>query len=75
MQQFVALDVNKMRQTMGVSGEDHSFGDFLPVAARFEPEAAVEKDSKHTGRPAHKNWFSFATGDFELRGLPPLGRC
>lgn len=43
MQQFVALDVNKMRQTMGVSGEDHSFGDFLPVAARFEPEAAVEK--------------------------------
>jgi len=43
MQQFVALDVNKMRQTMGVSGEDHSFGDFLPIAARFEPEAAVEK--------------------------------
>lgn len=43
MQQFVALDVNKMRQTMEVSGEDHSFGDFLPVAARFEPEAAVEK--------------------------------
>lgn len=43
MQQFVALDVNKMLQTMGVSGEDHSFGDFLPVAARFELEAAVEK--------------------------------
>lgn len=43
LQQFVALDVNNMRQTMGVSGEDHSFGDFLPVAARFEPEAAVEK--------------------------------
>ncbi len=43
VRQFVALDVNKMRQTMGVSGEDHTFGDFLPVAARFEPEAAVEK--------------------------------
>lgn len=43
VQQFVALDVNKMRQTMGVSGEDRSFGDFLPVAARFELEAAVEK--------------------------------
>lgn len=43
MQRFVALDVNKMRQTMSISGEDHSFGDFLPVAARFEPEAAVEK--------------------------------
>lgn len=41
--QFVALDVNKMRQTMGRSGEDYNFGDFLPVAARFEPEAAVEK--------------------------------
>ncbi|TKD17604.1 hypothetical protein FBT96_13540 [Rhodobacter capsulatus] len=43
VRQFVALDVNKMRQTMGVSGEDHNFGDFLPIAARFEPEAAVEK--------------------------------
>ncbi|WP_417272201.1 hypothetical protein [Celeribacter halophilus] len=43
MQQFVALDASKMRQTMGVSIEDHNFGDFLPVAARFEPEAAVEK--------------------------------
>ena len=43
MQQFVALDISKMRQTMGVVGEDHSFGDFLPVAARFETEAAVEK--------------------------------
>ena len=43
MQQFVALDVSKMRQTMNVSGEDHNFGDFLPVAARFETEAAVEK--------------------------------
>lgn len=43
LQQFTALDVENMRQTMGVSGEDHNFGDFLPVAARFEPEAAVEK--------------------------------
>ncbi len=43
LQQFTALDVEKMRQTMSVSGEDHSFGDFLPIAARFEPEAAVEK--------------------------------
>jgi hypothetical protein len=42
-QQFTALEVDKMRQTMAVSGEDHNFGDFLPVAARFEPEAAVEK--------------------------------
>ena len=42
LQQFTALDVEKMRQTMGVSGEDHSFGDFLPVAARFEPETAVK---------------------------------
>lgn len=43
MQQFVSLAVNKIRQTMGGSSADHSFGDFLPVAARFEPDAAVEK--------------------------------
>lgn len=43
LQKFTALEVDKMRQTMGVSGEDHDFGDFLPVAARFEPEAAVGK--------------------------------
>lgn len=43
LQQFTALEVDKMRQTMGASMEDHSFGDFLPVAARFEPEAAVRK--------------------------------
>jgi len=43
LQQFTALDVEKMRQTMGVSIEDRTFGDLLPVAARFEPEAAVEK--------------------------------
>lgn len=43
LQQFTALEVDKMRQTMNVSGEDHNFGDFLPVAARFEPEVAVEK--------------------------------
>jgi hypothetical protein len=43
LQRFTALDVEKMRQTMGVSGEDHNFGDFLPVAARFEPDAAVKK--------------------------------
>lgn len=43
LQQFTVLEVDKMRQTMNVSGEDHNFGDFLPVVARFEPEVAVEK--------------------------------
>lgn len=43
LQQFVGLEVDKMRQTMGVSIEDHNFGDFLPAAARFEPDAAVKK--------------------------------
>lgn len=43
LQEFTALEVDKMRQAMMASDEDRSFGDFLPVAARFEPEAAVEK--------------------------------
>nr|WP_319483752.1 hypothetical protein [uncultured Cohaesibacter sp.] len=43
LQEFSALEVDKMRQAMMVSDEDRSFGDFLPVAARFEPEAGVEK--------------------------------
>jgi len=43
LQQFTNLEVDKMRLSMGVSIEDHNFGDFLHVAARFEPEAAVEK--------------------------------
>jgi hypothetical protein len=43
LQEFTAIEVDKMRQTMMASGEDHSFEGFLPVAARFEPEAAVEK--------------------------------
>lgn len=43
LQKFTALDIDKMRVTMGVSREDHDFKDFLPVAARFEPDAAVEE--------------------------------
>lgn len=43
LQKFISLDVGKMRQTMGVSSEDRDFSDFLPLAARFEPEAAISK--------------------------------
>jgi hypothetical protein len=43
LQQFTDLEVDKMRQTMSVSIEDHDFLDFLPVAARFELDAAAEK--------------------------------
>lgn len=30
-------------QVMGQSSEGYSYRDFLPVACRFEPEAAVDK--------------------------------
>jgi hypothetical protein len=43
LQQFTAIEVDKMLQTMGVSIEDHNFREFLPVAARFELHTAVEK--------------------------------
>lgn len=42
-QQFSALDPDKMLQTMGSGSEDHYFRNFLPVACRFEPAAAIEK--------------------------------
>lgn len=42
-QQFNALDPDKILQTMGLRGEDHSFRDFLPVACRFEPSVAIRK--------------------------------
>ncbi|MCG8690872.1 MAG: hypothetical protein MI806_06660 [Minwuiales bacterium] len=43
LQRFIALDPDKILQTMGLGSGDHSFRDFLPVACRFEPVAAVEK--------------------------------
>lgn len=43
LQKFNALDTSKMLQTMFVGDEGHRFKEFLPVACRFEAEAAVEK--------------------------------
>lgn len=43
LQQFCALDPDKILQSMSVRSEDHSFRDFLPVICRFEPAAGIEK--------------------------------
>ncbi|MBL4626728.1 MAG: hypothetical protein JKY00_01575 [Roseicyclus sp.] len=43
LRQFNALDPGKILQSMSLGIEDHRFRDFLPVACRFKPEAAVEK--------------------------------
>lgn len=43
LQDFRALPLDKIMQTMGQSSEDLSYRDFLPVACRFAPEAAADK--------------------------------
>lgn len=43
VQQFCELEPDTLWQAMGLSSEDHRFREFLPVAARFAPEAAVVK--------------------------------
>lgn len=46
LEHFLAINHDNIMQSMGASGEDHNYRDFLPVACRFEPEAAVNKARK-----------------------------
>ena len=43
IQQFNALDPDKILQAMGSGSEDYAFKSFLPVACRFAPSTAIEK--------------------------------
>jgi hypothetical protein len=43
LETFRTTDPNKLMQSMGQSAEDHNYKAFLPVACRFQHEAAVEK--------------------------------
>jgi len=49
LQQFKALSPDNLLQSMGLGHEDHSFRDFLPVACRFEPVAALGKTKNIIG--------------------------
>lgn len=44
LERFNALDVDKILHAMFQGLEDHHFDEFLPVACRFAPEAAIVKE-------------------------------
>jgi len=66
-EQYAAIDVSKLRQSMGQASEDHFFIMARPCIARFKPEAAVAKHREFAMNVLKRAGFPLRQGLFELR--------
>lgn len=66
-EQYTAIDVSKLRQSMGQSSEDHFFEMARPGIARFKPEVAVAKHRELAADVLKRAGFPLRQGLLELR--------
>lgn len=66
-EQYAAIDVSKLRQSIGQTSEDHFFEMARPGIARFWPEVAVAKHREFAADVFIRAGFSLRQGLFELR--------
>lgn len=66
-EQYAAIDVSKLRQSMGQASEDHFFNMARPGMARFKPEVAVAKHREFATDVLTRANFPLRQGLLELR--------
>ena len=66
-EQYAAIDVSKLLQSMGQVSEDHFFNMARPGMARFKPEVAVVKHREFAVDVLSRAGFPLRQGLFELR--------
>ncbi len=66
-EQYSAIDVSKLRQSMGQSSEDYFFVMARPGIARFKPEFAVAKHREFAADVLNSAGFPLRQGLLELR--------
>jgi hypothetical protein len=66
-EQYAAIDVNKLWQSMGQASEDHLFVMARPGIARFKPEVAVAKHRELAADVLRREGFPLRQGLLELR--------
>ena len=66
-EQYAAIDVSKLRQSMGQASEDHFFNMARPGIARFKPEVAVAKHRGFAADVLNRAGFPLRQGLLELR--------
>jgi len=66
-EQYAAIDVSKLRQSMGRASEDHFFDMARPGIARFKPDVAVAKHIEFVADVLNRADFPLRQGLLELR--------
>jgi len=66
-EQYAAIDVSKLRQSMGQASEDYFFNMARPGMARFKPEVAVAKHREFAADVLNRAGFPLRQGLLELR--------
>ncbi len=66
-EQYEAIDVSKLRLSMGSTSEDHFLDMARPGIARFKPEVAVTKHREFAADVFSRTGFPLRQGLFELR--------
>lgn len=66
-EQYAAIDVSKLRQSMGQASEDHFFDMARTGIARFKPEVAVAKHREFAADVLSRAGFPLRQGVLELR--------
>ena len=66
-EQYAAIAVSKLRQSMGQASEDHFLGMARPGIARFKPEVAVTKHREFAADVFSRTGFPLRQGLLELR--------
>jgi len=66
-EQYAAIDVSKLRQSMDQASEDHFFVMARPGISRFKPEVAVAKHREFAADVLRREGFPLRQGLLELR--------
>jgi len=66
-EEYAAIDVSKLRQSVGQTSEDHFFVTARPGIARFKPKVAVAKHREFAADVLRRVGFPLRQGLFELR--------
>lgn len=67
MEKYAAIDVSKLRQSMGQTSEDHFFDKARPGITRFMPEVAVTKHKEFAADVLNRTGFPLRQGLLEVR--------
>jgi hypothetical protein len=71
-EKYAAIDVSKIRRSMGNSEVDHFFETARPGLARFEPGVAIDKHREFIANVLARNGFALRQGIFETHHHNPL---